>query len=121
MEDAEDALRDNDLAGAIDNQADAMDAIREGLQQLGEELAQQQGQPGQNGQANGVANPEGQRDPLGRNAGSDGQLGTDDNLLQGEDVYRRAQDLLDEIRRRSGEQTRPDAELDYLKRLLDRF
>lgn len=122
MQDAENALREDDLAGALDNQADAMDAIREGMQQLGEELAQQQqqqgGQPGEN---MGQANPNGQRDPLGRSAGADGQLGSDDNMLQDEDVYRRAQDLLDEIRRRSGEQARPDAELDYLRRLLDRF
>jgi hypothetical protein len=50
-----------------------------------------------------------------------GRIGSDRNMLQGEDVYRRAQDLLDEIRRRTGEQTRPDSELDYLRRLLDNF
>ena len=38
-----------------------------------------------------------------------------------EDMMRRAQELFDEIRRRSGEQSRPEVELDYLKRLLDRF
>jgi len=42
-------------------------------------------------------------------------------MLQGEDVYRRARKLLDEIRRRSGDQSRPDVELDYLKRLLDKY
>jgi hypothetical protein len=36
-------------------------------------------------------------------------------------VYRRAGELLDEIRRRSGETERPEIELDYLRRLLDRF
>ena len=36
-------------------------------------------------------------------------------------VYRRARELLDEIRRRSGEQQRPTEELDYLRRLLERF
>jgi hypothetical protein len=41
--------------------------------------------------------------------------------LQGDDVYRRAQDLLDEIRRRQGDQARPESERDYLKRLLDLF
>ena len=53
--------------------------------------------------------------------GAQGRIGTNEDLLQGEDVYRRARELLDEIRRRSGEQTRPEAELEYLKRLLDRF
>ena len=38
-----------------------------------------------------------------------------------QDVYRRAQELLDEIRKRAGEQGRPDQERSYLKRLLDLF
>ena len=60
-------------------------------------------------------------DPLGREPGSNGQVGTDEELLQGEDVYRRARDLLDEIRRRSGDQSRTAEELEYLRRLLERF
>ena len=42
-------------------------------------------------------------------------------MVQGDDIYRKAQDLLDEIRRRSGEQARPEQERDYLKRLLELF
>ncbi|MAC76768.1 MAG: TIGR02302 family protein [Rhodobacteraceae bacterium] len=121
MDDAEESLQQDDLAGAIDNQAEAMDALREGMRQLGDQLAQQQ-QQGQQGQGNSDGNAQAQnRDPLGRNQGSNGSLSTDDSLLQGEDVYRRAQDLLDEIRRRSGDGDRPDVELDYLRRLLERF
>ena len=37
------------------------------------------------------------------------------------DQVRRARELLDEIRRRSGDGDRPQLELDYLKRLLERF
>ncbi len=121
MENAEEALRDEDFAGALDDQAEAMEALREGMRELGEQLAQQQGQPGQQGDAFGEANDPTSRDPLGRETGKNGRVGTDENLLQGEDVYRRARDLLDEIRRRSSDQSRPDSELDYLKRLLDRF
>jgi uncharacterized protein (TIGR02302 family) len=121
MEGAEDALRENDLAGAIDNQSEAMEALREGMRNLGEAMAQQQQQgQGQQGMADG-ADPGQQRDPLGRNVGSNGQIGSNENLLQGEDVYRRARELLDEIRRRSGEGERPAEELEYLERLLDRF
>jgi hypothetical protein len=47
--------------------------------------------------------------------------GTEEGLIQGDDVYRRAQDLLDEIRRRAGDGERPEIERNYLKRLLDRF
>ncbi len=125
MRDAEQALRDGDLSGALDRQADAMEAMREGMRNFGEAMAQDQ-QPGQaapgQGEAFGNADPNGrQQDPLGRNTGEMGRIGSDRNMLQGEDVYRRAQDLLDEIRRRTGEQTRPDSELDYLRRLLDNF
>ncbi len=122
MEGAEQALRQDDYAGALDNQAEALEALREGMRELADELAQQQNQQtGQQGQANGRANNETRRDPLGRDAGAAGQVGTDEQLLQGEDVYRRAQELLEEIRRRSSDQDRPDLELEYLKRLLDRF
>ncbi|MEH6739558.1 MAG: DUF4175 family protein, partial [Sulfitobacter sp.] len=37
------------------------------------------------------------------------------------DAYGRARELIDEIHRRSGETSRPEAERDYLNRLLDRF
>ncbi|MDT0681719.1 TIGR02302 family protein [Roseicyclus sp. F158] len=122
MDRAEQALRQDDLAGAIDEQAQAMEELRQGMRDLGEAMARQQReQQGQQGQATGQAGPDGQRDPLGRDRGADGPLGTDENLLQGEDVYRRAEELLDEIRRRSADQGRPEAERDYLERLLERF
>jgi uncharacterized protein (TIGR02302 family) len=123
MEEAEEALRDRDLPRALDRQAEAMEAMREGMRNLGEALADQQRQPGdaQPGQEMGQADPRGQRDPLGREPGDGARIGSDRNMLQGEDVYRRAQDLLDEIRRRSGEQERPQGERDYLRRLLDMF
>ncbi len=121
MRGAEEALRNDDLAGAIDRQAEAMDALREGMRNLGEALAERQQQM-QGGQGEMQGNVGGQRnDPLGRNAGTNGQLGNDREMLQGEDVYRRAQELLDEIRRRSGEGERPEVELEYLERLMERF
>lgn len=121
MEGAEDALREGDLAEAIGRQAEAMEALREGIRSLGEALAQQQQQgQGEQGFAEG-GDPSERRDPLGRNAGTDGQVGTDEGLLQGEDVYRRARELLDEIRRRSGDTELSEAERQYLERLLERF
>ncbi|MFT6022256.1 MAG: hypothetical protein ACI9PY_000365 [Ascidiaceihabitans sp.] len=120
MDNAEQALRDNDLAGAIDNQAQAMEALRDGLQSLGEALAQDQDQ--QQGQGQQRSDRQGpSSDPLGRDQNGGG---TDPNAtgnIGDEDVYRRARDLLDEIRRRSAQGERPEQELDYLKRLLDRF
>jgi uncharacterized protein (TIGR02302 family) len=123
MEEAERALRDGDLGGALDRQAEAMEALREGMRDLGEALAQDQMREGQahEGEAFGQNDPSSNRDPLGRETGDSARIGSDRNMLQGKDVYRRAQDLLDEIRRRSGDQQRPEQERDYLKRLLDLF
>ena len=117
MEGAEDALRNQDLAEAIDQQAQAMEAMREGMRNLGEAMAQQQGQ-GQQGQEQARGNS---ADPLGRSEGTRGPSGTEEGLLQGEDVYRQARELLDEIRRRAGEAERSEQERGYLRRLLDRF
>ena len=123
MEEAERALREGDLPGALDRQAEAMDAMRDGLRNFGEALAQDNRQEGE-GKRLGQADPQdgtAGRDPLGRQTGQGYHIGSDGNLPQGKDVYRRAQELLDEIRRRSGEQSRPEGERDYLKRLLDLF
>ena len=122
MEGAEGALRDGDLPEAIDQQAEALDALRNGLQQLNRALAEnddvQRGQGSQQGQARSRSTS---RDPLGREAGNMGQLGSDDGMLADEQVRRRAEELLDEIRRRSSERERPELERDYLRRLLDQF
>lgn len=123
MDEAEEALRNDDIAGALDRQAEAIENLREGLRNMGEAMAQENRnqQPGSQGEAFGEAGREVPRDPLGRSTGQNGRIGTDENLLQGDDVYRRARDILDEIRRRSGEQLRPQIERDYLRRLLDQF
>ncbi|MDD9733495.1 DUF4175 domain-containing protein [Mameliella sp. AT18] len=121
MDGAERALRDGDLGRAIDQQSRALEALREGMRDLGEALAQQQQQrTGEQGFADG-GDPGEQRDPLGRNTGNTGRVGTDEGLLQGQDVYRRAEELLGELRRRSGELDRPEEERNYLDRLLERF
>lgn len=121
MEGAEEALRGDDLPEAIDRQAEAMEALREGMRNLGEALAENNQQQGGQGQALGQFGNQGTNDPLGRPQGPGGAIGDRGQLHQGEDVYRRAGELLDEIRRRSGETERPEIELDYLRRLLDRF
>jgi uncharacterized protein (TIGR02302 family) len=121
MDEAEQALKDGDLPGALDKQAEAMDKMREGMRDFGEALAEADRNKGQ-GQDDNVArteDPNGTRDPLGRE--NSAHIGSDKNLLQGEDVYRRAQELLNEIRKRSGDQARPTDERSYLKRLLDLF
>ncbi|SFJ83932.1 DUF4175 domain-containing protein [Celeribacter neptunius] len=123
MDEAGEALREGDLSGALDSQAEAMEALREGMRRLGEQQAQnQQNQDGQQGEAGGQSGAEPQgRDPLGRTPGDTGRFGSDEGLYEGEDVYRRAEELLDEIRRRSEDQGRLAEERDYLNRLLEQF
>lgn len=119
MNEAARALREGDARRALERQAEAMDALREGLRQLREgqqiDRADQQ-DPGQGQDQAGLG-----RDPLGRERG-DSRLGADQGTaLPGEDPRARAQDLMDEIRRRLAERERPDAERDYLDRLIERF
>lgn len=122
MKEAEDALNNGDLDGALDRQAEAMEALRDGMQRFGEAMAEQ-GRENRDGQGGdhelGSADPKG-TDPLGRKQGETARIGSDENMVQN-DPNLRAQELLDEIRRRSGELARPLEELDYLKRLLQMF
>ncbi|MEO3416731.1 TIGR02302 family protein [Roseovarius sp. CAU 1744] len=118
MRGAEQALRNQDLAGALDNQSEAMDALRDGMKNMGEALAQQENPNGQ-GEAFSQLGDSGS-DPLGR-PGAGTQVGPGERGLPDADVYGRARKLLDEIRRRSGETDRPEIERNYLQRLLDRF
>ena len=130
MKGAEEALREGDNSAAIDHQADAIEALREGMrafsQALAEERNREQGQTSDQAQLGGEgmqgqAGREVPRDPLGRAQGQGDRIASEREMLQGEDIYRRARDLLDEIRRRSGERLRPEDELDYLRRLLRQF
>lgn len=121
MREAEDALRDGDLSGALDRQAEAMQALREGYRQLGQEGQRDQADAQEGARPNGQDGGQERRDPLGRTPGDTGVMGSEDGLADIEGGYRRAEELLDEIRKRSAEQERSDAELDYLKRLLERF
>jgi hypothetical protein len=122
MDEAADALENGDIAGALDLQSDAMEAMREGMTALGRALAEEQGRdPGQ-GQAEGaMPSDRPLQDPLGRQAGNTGSFGSDENIEAREEAFRRARELLDELRRRSADQGRSEVELEYLRRLLDQF
>jgi len=122
MREAEEALRDEDLPGALDRQAEALEALRDGLRAFGEAMAQENRQEGQRRAGAEAREQDGEgRDPLGRQSGESLRIGSDNNLLADKEIYRRAEELLEEIRRRSGDLTRPEGERDYLKRLLDLF
>jgi uncharacterized protein (TIGR02302 family) len=123
MGEARDGLEEGDTAGALDRQAEAIDNLREGMREMGEDLREQAAtEGGQQGQVDGTSRAEnGGRDPLGRPMGQSGGVGTNQEMLPEGDSAAKARELLDEIRRRVGEQGRPQLELDYLNRLLDLF
>jgi uncharacterized protein (TIGR02302 family) len=114
MQAAQDALGRGDLETATDEQARALDQMRQGAQQMAQQMLQNMpGRMGQNGDT--------PRDPLGRPQRSQGpDLGTAVKVPEQIDMQR-AREILEELRRRLGDAQRPAVELDYLERLLKRF
>lgn len=123
MEEAEGLLERGELAEALDAQSDALEALREGMNELGRALAQEQQSrdPGQGQAESNMAPDRPLQDPLGRQAGNAGSFGSEEAMADREEAFRRSRELLDELRRRSAEQDRSDVERDYLRRLLDQF
>jgi len=125
MDQAADNLRAGDPPGALDNQSEAIDALREAMRRLGETL-DEQAAPGQGAapndrRAEGQSQSPSTRDPLGRDVGGNGQLGAGEQMVPQEELRLRSQELMEEIRRRAGALERPEEERNYLQRLLDRF
>lgn len=114
MEAAERALNRGDLPEATQQQGRALDQLRQGAQQMAQEMLRNMPQRmGQNGDT--------PRDPLGRPQRSQGpDLGTAVKVPDQIDMQR-AREILEELRRRLGDVQRPEVELDYLERLLKRF
>jgi hypothetical protein len=118
MELAEGALEDEDGAGALLRQGQALDALREGLEALAE------GAQSAERAARGMEDDNterAERDPFGRSAAGSGFDVGNSVRVPDEMERRKAREILDELRRRMGEASRPEDELDYLRRLLERF
>jgi uncharacterized protein (TIGR02302 family) len=114
MEDAERSLEQGSLDDATEQQADALEKMRQGAQQMQQEMAK-------NGRSRYGENGETPRDPLGRPQRAQGPDAGTSVKVPKEFEMQRAREILEELRRRSAEQTRPPVELDYLDRLLKRF
>ncbi|MEO1532295.1 MAG: TIGR02302 family protein, partial [Pseudomonadota bacterium] len=124
MGEAEGDLNRNAPGDAVDDQLRALDQLSEGAQELAQQL-EQQGQGQQSAQGNGRGRGDGaeddQADPFDRPSGRFGAIDGRDTDVPDRALMDRARELLDELRRRAGEATRPDYELDYLDRLLDQY
>jgi uncharacterized protein (TIGR02302 family) len=121
MGDATGRLGEGNADSAVDSQGRALDALRKGAQSLAESMQQGDGdQPG-----DGPGNPRGRQqgqanatDPLGRPMRHNDL--TDDYTVKipGEIDVQRVRRILEELRRRLGDTSRPQLELDYIERLL---
>jgi hypothetical protein len=82
------------------------------MQQLHQQMMGQRGNDPQQGQ---------NRDPLGRDENGMGMFDTSDVKIPEQSDVQRAKQLIDELRRRSGDRERPQIERDYIERLLRQF
>ncbi len=112
MAESEAALEGGALADAGDAQSDAIEALKKAAESL---IATGNGGQGQNGEQSAG------RDPFGREAEDGGGLATGETEIPGVTDRQRARDLIEELRRRAADRQRPQEELDYLDRLLERF
>jgi hypothetical protein len=62
-----------------------------------------------------------ERDPFGRPTSNNGTYDQGDVRIPDEGILQKSRQILDELRRRAGERSRPQIELDYIERLLKRF
>ncbi|MDX2308924.1 MAG: TIGR02302 family protein [Hyphomicrobium sp.] len=113
MEDAERALEQGDFDQANQDQGRALDAMRESAEEMASQMQQNNG-----GQQRFGQNGDSPRDPLGRPQRSRGPDQGRSVKVPDQIDMQRAREVLEELRRRLGEATRPEVELQYLERLL---
>ncbi|QEX24495.1 TIGR02302 family protein [Hypericibacter adhaerens] len=119
MKDAVGALDQGDPAAANRAQAEALDQMMQSQQQMLKALADRFGsRPGQAPRDQLLSQ---QPDPGQRSQEGQGLIDTGDVKIPEAADLQRARQILDELRRRAGEQFRPKLERDYLQRLLERF
>jgi hypothetical protein len=120
MEGAAGSLRGNERDPALSQQGEALEALREGAQAMAQQLMQQQGNGGPGNQQGRQGEPRGgDRDPLGRPTPRPGEdFGPDRNMIPSEAAIERAREILEYLRNRANERTRPRIERDYIERLL---
>jgi uncharacterized protein (TIGR02302 family) len=108
MQQAEQQLGNEMSDDAVDSESRALAKLQEGARQMAEALAR----------AGGAGGPQ---DPLGRQM-PDGQNVDDGRVkIPSQSDLGKSREILDELRRRSGQADRSAAERAYLKRLLDKL
>jgi uncharacterized protein (TIGR02302 family) len=121
MGDAGGRLGEGNADGAVDSQGKALEALRKGAQSLAEAMQQGDGdQPGE-GPGNAKGRQQGAQngtDPLGRPMRHNEFTDDFSVKIPGEIDVQRVRRILEELRRRLADPSRPQIELDYIERLL---
>lgn len=123
MGNARDALEGGDNSDAVQDQMEALDRLSEGAQALAEQIQNGQGDVGADGQGNrdGDDRQLGETDPFSRSQTGNGRDRGDGPGVPDQLQLDRARELLEELRERSAEPSRPELELEYYDRLLEKF
>ena len=130
MRGAADALQRGQPGDAIGPQTEALDQLQQAARSLAEQMLSRMGNGGPDGGEPGDRDGlhQAERDPFGRlNPQDSANGGVDDGgrmrLGAPIDNYavEKAKSILDELRRRAGERSRPEIEHDYIERLLKQF
>lgn len=111
---AAEMLKRQDLDNALSEEAQALDQLQKGINQLGQQMGQAQNGKGGGNKRNG-------RDPLGRQNGQTGQDTSESTKVPQKIDIQRAREILRDLQDKVGDPNRPAPELDYYERLLKRF
>lgn len=112
------ALGDGKPAGSVPHQEKAIEELSKGQQQMSQKLGERMQQMMM------FSFGQGQTDPLGNpiQEGENGQPGQGSKVKIPDQAERKKiQDILEQLRKKSGELSRPDYELDYYHRLMRQF
>lgn len=124
MRDAAGALQRGQPSEAIGPQTEALDQLQQAAREFAQQMQQKGngwGQPSDNQTGSADRHDGIERDPFGRPLSNNGTYDQGDVKIPDENTLQKSRQILDELRRRAGERSRPAIELDYIERLLKRF
>ncbi len=123
MGDARDDLQRGENSEAVRDQMEALDALNDGADALAQDVQNGQGDTAAEGNRRdrGEGRDSAESDPFDRPTSSYGALDGRSTKVPDRALIDRARELMEELRRRSSEPSRPQLELEYLDRLMERF
>jgi uncharacterized protein (TIGR02302 family) len=122
MRDAGEALHAGQPGTAIGPQTEALDQLQQATREMARQMQRQLGDSwGGHDDRGGTAGDPVPRDPLGRPLPTNGAFDEGDVKIPDWNTLQQSRKILDELRHRAGESSRPTFELEYINRLLQQF